>query len=138
MRGFSILTNRRRAIVALAHSVVFLLIAVRQVLASSPATGVWKTAAVPTGTWILCAIFAIVSIILVWLLAVSRGLMERFYFAFCTSSALSGLLRTAAGDRAFHAGIYVRVVMLVSAVVVGCMIVRRHSPRSGEQVAQPS
>jgi hypothetical protein len=132
MLSFSILTNRKRAIVALAHSAVFLLIAVRQVLAFSPAAGVWKTAAVSTGTWVLCTIFTIVSIILIWLLAISRGWMEKLYFAFCTASALSGLLRTAAGDQTFHAGIYVRVVMLVSAVVVGCLIVRMHSRRAGQ------
>ncbi len=136
MLSFSILTNRKRAIVALAHSAVFLLIAVRQMLAFSPVAGIWKASPVSTGTWAFCAIFAIVSTILLWLLAISRGWMEKLYFAFCTASALSGLLRTAAGDQAFHAGIYVRVVMLVSAVVVGCLIVRLHSPRAGEREAQ--
>jgi len=75
---------------------------------------------VPTGTWILCAIFVIVSSILLWLLILSRGWLEKFYFAFCTISATSGLLRTAFGDQSFHAGLYVRVIMLVSAVLVGC------------------
>jgi len=127
MTGFSILTNRKRAIVALAHSVVFLLIAVRQMVAATPAAGVWLPSRVSTGTWILCGIFAIVSAILFWLLAISRGWMEKFYFGFCTLSATSGLLRTAAGDQAFHAGIYIRVLMLVSAVLVGLMIVRTHT-----------
>ncbi|MFY9645259.1 MAG: hypothetical protein WAK29_08770 [Terriglobales bacterium] len=54
-------------------------------------------------------------------------LAGKFYFAFCTISATSGLLRTAAGDQAFHAGIYIRVIMLVSAVLVGLLIVRVHS-----------
>jgi uncharacterized ion transporter superfamily protein YfcC len=53
--------------------------------------------------------------------------MEKFYFAFCTISAGSGLLRTAAGDQTFHAGLYIRVIMLVSAVLVGLLIVRRYS-----------
>ncbi len=130
MRRFSILTNRKRAIVALAHSVVFLLIAVRQMLAATPVTGVWVPSTVPPGTWALCGIFAIVSAILLWLLVASRGWMEKFYFAFCTASAGSGLLRTAAGDQAFHAGIYIRVVMLISAVVVGLAIVKTHSRES--------
>jgi hypothetical protein len=69
MGGFSILTNRKRAIVALVHSFVFLLIAVRQMVAASPASG----------------------------------------------------------DLAFHAGIYVRAFMLISAVLVGVLIARRHS-----------
>ncbi|MFZ0773850.1 MAG: hypothetical protein WCA49_22785 [Candidatus Sulfotelmatobacter sp.] len=127
MGGFSILTNRKRAIVALVHSIVFLLVAVRQMAAATPAAGIWIPSTVHPGTWILCAIFAIVSSVLLWLLVISRGWMEKIYFAFCTVSASSGLLRTAAGDQAFHAGLYVRVAMLVSAVVVGWLIVRTHS-----------
>ncbi|HMD16562.1 MAG TPA: hypothetical protein VKH18_07835 [Terriglobales bacterium] len=127
MDGFSILTNRKRAVVALVHSVVFLLIAVRQMMAANPAAGIWVTSTVSRGTWILCGIFTIVSSILLWLLIISRGWMEKFYFGFCTVSATSGLVRTAAGDQAFHAGLYVRVVMLVSAVLVGLLIVRLHS-----------
>jgi hypothetical protein len=45
----------------------------------------------------------------------------------CTISATSGLLRTAAGDQAFHAGLYIRVAMLASALLVGLLIVRLHS-----------
>lgn len=127
MRRFSILTNRKRAIVALVHSAVFLLVAVRQMMASTPAAGIWLPARVPTSTWILCGIFAVVSAILLWLFAVSRGAMEKFYFGFCTLSATAGLLRTVAGDQAFRAGIYIRVFMLVSAVLVGSLIVRMHS-----------
>jgi hypothetical protein len=127
MDGFSILTDRKRAIVALVHSVVFLLIAVRQMVAATPTDGVWVPSTVQPGTWILCGIFAVVSSILLWLLIISHGWMEKFYFGFCTVSATSGLLRTTAGDQAFHSGIYIRVVMLVSAVLVGLLIVQRHS-----------
>ena len=127
MAGFSILTNRKRAIVALVHSVVFLLIAVRQMMAANPAAGVWVASTVSRGTWILCGIFAVVSAILLWLLVISSGWMEKIYFGFCTVSATSGLIRTAAGDQAFHAGLYIRVAMLVSAVLVGLLIVRMHS-----------
>jgi len=127
MGGFSILTNRKRAIVALVHSIVFLLIAVRQMVAANSAVGIWEPSTVSRGTWILCGVFAIVSGILLWLLVISRGWMEKIYFAFCTVSATSGLLRSAAGDQAFHAGLYIRVVMLVSAVLVGLLIVRVHS-----------
>jgi hypothetical protein len=132
MSGFSILSNRKRAIVALVHSVVFLLIAVRQMIAANPATGVWVASPVARGTWILCAIFAIVSAILLWLFIISRGWTEKIYFGFCTVSATSGLLRTAAGDQAFHAGLYIRVVMLVSAVLVGLVIVYMHSRRPSQ------
>jgi hypothetical protein len=127
MDRFSILTNRKRAIVALIHSVVFLLIAVRQMVAATPADGIWVPATVPPGRWILCGIFAVVSSILLWLLVISRGGLEKVYFIFCTLSTSAGLLRTAAGDRTFHSGLYIRVVMLVSAVLVGLLIVRSHS-----------
>ena len=127
MGGFSILTNRRRAVVALVHSVVFLLIGVRQMVAARPAAGIWVPSSVSRGTWILCGIFALVSAILLWLFSISRGWMEKIYFALCTVSATSGLLRTAVGDQAFHAGLYIRVIMLVSAVLVGLLIVRVHS-----------
>ncbi|MBZ5613351.1 MAG: hypothetical protein LAO23_05020 [Acidobacteriia bacterium] len=127
MGGFSILTNRKRAIVALVHSVVFLMIAVRQMIAVQPAAGLWVASTVSRGTWILCGIFALVSVILLWLFVISCGWMEKFYFGLCTVSAASGLLRTAAGDQAFHAGLYLRVVMLVSAILVGLLIVREHS-----------
>jgi len=127
MREFSILTNRKRAIVALIHSIVFLLIAFRQMVAATPAAGIWVPASVSTGTWVLCGIFTIVSGILLWLFAISRDWMEKLYFGMCTVSATSGLLRTAFGDEAFHAGLYIRVVMLSSACLVGLLIVRLHS-----------
>ena len=132
MGGFSILTNCKRSVVALVHSVVFLLIAVRQMVAADPSAGIWAPSTVRPSTWILCGIFFVVSAILFWLFIISRGWMERFYFGFCTVSAGSGLLRTAAGDQAFHAGLYIRVVMLVSAVLVGLMIVRKHSRARSE------
>jgi hypothetical protein len=138
MSGFSILTNRKRSIVALAHSFVFLLIAVRQMVAADPSAGVWVPSTVRPGTWILCGIFTVVSVILLWLLIISRGWMEKFYFGLCTVSAGSGLLRTAAGDQAFHAGLYIRVVMLVSAVLIGLLIVRTHTrARSEHSEANP-
>jgi hypothetical protein len=127
MGGFRILSNRKRAIVALVHTVVFLLIAVRQMVAGGPASGIWVPSSVSGGTWALCAIFAVVSVVLFWLFAISRGWLEKTYFGLCAVSAASGLLRTAVGDHGFHAGLYLRVVMLVSAVLVGLLIVRVHS-----------
>ncbi|HVM94304.1 MAG TPA: hypothetical protein VMT67_15885 [Terriglobales bacterium] len=127
MGEFTILTNRKRAIVALVHSVVFLVIAFRQMRAAAPAAGIWVLSAVSTGTWILCSIFVIVSAILLLLFIISRAKMEKLYFGMCTISASSGLLRTAAGDQVFHAGLYIRVVMLTSAVLVGLLILRMHS-----------
>jgi hypothetical protein len=127
MDEFAILTNRKRAFVALIHSIVFLLIAFRQMIVVTPAAGIWLPSTVSVGTWILCAIFVIVSSILLWLFTISRHWIEKLYFGLCTVSATSGLLRTAFGDQTFHAGLYIRVVMLVSAVLVGLLIVRIHS-----------
>ena len=126
MGEYSILTTRKRAVIALVHSIVFLLIATAQMMAGSPAAGIWNPAAVLTSTWILCGIFVIVSGVLLWLFAISRHWYERIYFALCTTSASSGLIRTVVGDQAFHAGLYVRVVMLASAVFVGIAIVKIH------------
>ncbi|MGA2414860.1 MAG: hypothetical protein ABSF59_10445 [Candidatus Sulfotelmatobacter sp.] len=136
MSGFSILTNRKRAVVALVHSGVFLLIALRQMLAPNPAAGLWSPGKVAWGTWILCGVFVVVSAILLGLLLMACGWLEKFYFGLCAMSAASGLLRTAAGDVAFHAGLSIRVSLLMSAVLVGWLIVRRHSPPATEaQVA---
>jgi hypothetical protein len=132
MGEFSILTNRKRAIVALVHSVVFLVVALRQMIAVSPVTGIRLASSVPASTWILCGIFTVVSSILFYLFAISRGWMEKFYFGFCAASATSGLFRTAAGDQIFHAVVYVRVIMLASAILVGFMIVHSHSQRDAE------
>jgi len=132
MREFTILTNRKRALVALVHSIVFLLIAFRQMIAATPTAGIFLPAAVSTGTWILCAIFAIVSAILLWLFSISRGWIEKLYFGMCAASASSGLLRTAFGDPVFRAGLYIRVVMLTSAVLVGLLIVRVHSDQAAD------
>ena len=138
MGRFSILTNRKRALVALVHSVVFLLIALRQMLAAKPESGIFLPSTVSLGTWILCGVFVAVSSILLWLLVISGGWMEKSYFAFCTVSATSGLLRTAAGDTAFHAGLYIRVAMLMSAVLVGLLILRLHSRVSCEYAEERS
>ena len=104
MGGFSILTNRKRAIVALVHSVVFLLLAVRQMVAANPAAGIWVSSTVSRGTWILCGIFTTVSAILLWLFVISRGRMERFYFGLCTISASSGRsgIRTSLSPSSLH------------------------------------
>jgi hypothetical protein len=113
--------------VALVHSVIFLLIAVRQMVAAQPAAGIWVLSTVSPGTWIICGVFVLVSGILLWLFSISRGWMEKIYFGFCTISATSGLLRTAAGDQTFRGGLYIRVGMLMNAVLVGLLIVRKHA-----------
>ena len=132
MDQFFILSNRKRALVALVHSIIFLVIASYQMVLARPAAGISlaSTANNARGTLLLCGIFTLVSGILIWLLTVSRGWIEKLYFGLCSVSACSGLLRTAAGDSIFHVGVYIRVVMLMLAVVVGFFILRAHSNRT--------
>ena len=120
MTEFAILTNRKRAMIALIHSVVFLGIALQGFV--SPKKGLLHS--VKTSDVVLAGIYVIVASILAWLVGISRGLRERLYFALCVCSASSGLLRTVFGDAALPAAQYVRVGMLVSAVVVGTWIWR--------------
>jgi hypothetical protein len=127
MGEFGILTNRKRAVIALLHSVVFLSLATWQATATARAQGMSGGVHVSSGTLVLCGIYVIVSAILLWLFAISRGWVEKLYFALCTVSAASGLLRTILGDHTFHAGRMIRVLLLMAAVIVGTIIVRAHS-----------
>jgi len=120
MTEFAILTNRKRALIALIHSVVFLGIASQGFV--SPKAGLLH--AVRTPDMVLAGIYVIVAVILAWLVGISRGIRERLYFALCVCSASSGLLRTVFGDAALPAAQYLRVGMLVSAVCVGTWIWR--------------
>ncbi len=75
----------------------------------------------------LSAIYLIVTTVLLILIVVSRGRLERLYFAFCATSAGVGLLRVVFGDPTVSAGNLIRVFMLGCAVLTGLMILRLHS-----------
>jgi len=122
MAEFAVLTNRKRAVIALAHSLVFLGIAVHGFASPRPALVLHAPGAV--SGMILVGIYLIVASILGWLVAISRCAAERLYFALCTSSASFGLLRTIFGDAALPVAQCGRVVLLTSAVVVGVWIFR--------------
>ncbi len=124
MNRFVILTTRKRALIALVHSVVFLLIAVAALLSSKPAAGLLLQHATPV--LITCGIYVVVTTVLFLLLRASICMKERLYFGFCTSSAALGLLRSVVGDPPFHAGQYLRVLFLAAAVFTGMVIVRSH------------
>lgn len=119
MNEFAILTNRKRAIIALIHSVVFLGVVLH---------GFWSTkAGVVRGEgaaadFLLIMVYMTVSSILAWLVYISRALKERLYFALCTASASFGLLRIVFGDAALPIAQYLRVGMLTLAVAVGSWI----------------
>lgn len=124
---FAILNSRKRAVIALIHSVFFLGLAARDWAVSARLGGVIARTHVPAGAIALVCIYAIVSAVLLTLFLFSAGMLEKLYFAFCTASASSGLIRAMVGDARFTAGSSLRVIMLVSAVVVGWRLFRVHS-----------
>ncbi|HTT17886.1 MAG TPA: hypothetical protein VMG82_03010 [Candidatus Sulfotelmatobacter sp.] len=124
MGQFGVLTNRKRAVIALIHSIAFLGIAIHGFVA--PKAGILRGAGM-IGDYVLLAIYVVVAAILLWLVRISRGLVERGYFVFCAASASSALVRTILGDHLAPPAQYLRVLMLSLAVVVGFLIVRSHS-----------
>jgi hypothetical protein len=120
MDDFAILTNRKRALVALAHSVVFLGIAIRG-FASSKSMLDLHSPGMPLAIALLFVYLAVASI-LASLALVARCAKERGYFLFCASSASFGFLRTLFGDVSLPAAQYLRVTMLLCAVLMGVWI----------------
>ncbi len=127
MDGFRILTNRRRAMIALVHTVFFLAIAVVQLALSRPTPRFALHTQTTAGSAIMVSIYLIVTAVLLILFGVSRAMIERLYFALCASSASFGLLRAVYGDPPMHFAHYFRVLMLSCAVFVGFAILRVHS-----------
>jgi hypothetical protein len=132
MNEFSILTNRKRALIALVHSVIFLGIAMHGF--ASPKAGVLLPRLAATADLILIVIYLTVASILLWLVGVSGCAKERVYFALCACSASFGLLRTIFGDAALPVAQYLRVIMLISAVALGTWIVCSFSRPVAEEV----
>jgi len=127
MNEYAVLTNRKRAIIALIHSVFFLLVALMGFASQrmQPVSIRIHTAFAPAVA--MLAIYTIVTSILLVLTKVSRCWLERFYFAFCSTSAGVGLLRVVLGDPPMHLAVLVRVAMLSCAVVTGLVVLREHS-----------
>jgi predicted permease len=132
MRRYIILSNRRRVIIALVHTVAFLLLAVftglllvRPLHAGSPRSG-----------WIIAGIYVAVTGALLALAALSGNFIERIYFGLCAASAAFGLARQILGDAGIPAAVCVRVAMLACAVVVGVVILREH--RAGRAAGKRS
>ena len=125
MDRFAIINNRKRAIIALIHSVFFLGVAAVQ-LAISHALPFSAHGTGARAGLILLGVYVVVTTVLLVLLRYSRCTHERLYFALCAASAAFGLLRIVLGDPALHANV-LRVLLLLCAVVVGTGILRRHS-----------
>jgi len=125
MKEFSILTNRKRALIALIHSVVFLGIAMHGF--ASPKVGIVNSGAAAASDFVLMGIYLVVASILGWLISISGCARERIYFALCTGSATFGLLRTTFGDSTLPVAQFMRVILLTSAVALGAWILRSFS-----------
>jgi hypothetical protein len=132
MGRYVILTNRKRAIVALVHTVVFLTVAMYGMLLVVRPLAVNS----PRSAWIMTAVYAVVTSILLVLAAFSGNGIERIYFAFCTTSAAFGLARQILGDPLMYAAVYIRVAMLACAVATGIVILRRHTQPGGITVSE--
>jgi hypothetical protein len=122
---FAIINNRKRAIIALIHSVFFLGVAAVQLAISHAVPFSLRGGRVLAGAMLL-GIYVIVTMVLLVLLRYSRCARERLYFALCSASAAFGLLRILLGDPALHANV-LRVLLLFCAVVIGTGILRTHS-----------
>jgi len=125
MNSFSILNSRKRAIIALIHTIVFLCVAALQT-ALSHAKAFSLHGDKVAGGIALLAIYMIVTTVLLVLLRFASHASERLYFALCATSAAFGLLRILLGDPALHAGV-LRVFLLSCATVVAFVILRTHS-----------
>jgi len=136
MDRFAIITNRKRAIIALIHSVFFLGVAGTQ-LAISHAAAFSIHGEKLAGGIILLAVYVIVTTVLLILLRFSHCAKEKLYFAFCAASAGFGLVRILLGDPVLHANV-LRVLLLGCAVLTGTLILRRHSGPAVAEEAQPA
>ena len=127
MESFSILNSRKRAVIALIHTVVFLTVAGIQA-AVSHADPLAIHGSRATSGLILLAIYLVVTTVLLVLLKASDCTKEKLYFALCAGSASFGLVRIVMGDQVLHVNV-MRVLLLGCAVLVGMLILRSHSLR---------
>jgi len=132
MESFSILNSRKRAIVALVHSIVFLAVAGMQA-AISHAEPLAIHGSRATSGFILLTIYVIVTTVLLVLLKASDCTKEKLYFALCAGSASFGLVRIVMGDHVLHVNV-LRVLLLGCAVLVGMLILRTHSLQTPMQL----
>ena len=122
MDQFFILNSRKRAVIALIHAAVFLVIT---------AMGLRGGARPPlhlhsVGGAMLYSIYGIVTTLLLWFFAKARCWRERMYFGFCAISAGLSIVRGIFGDPVLHPIQVLKVAMLVSGALAGIAIYRYH------------
>jgi hypothetical protein len=132
VNDFAIITNRKRAVIALAHSIVFLLIALRGLASASTASPIWLRNPATLSSVLILLIYVVVASVLIQLVRISGCAREKLYFGFCASSATLGLLRAVFGDPGLHPGQLLKVIMLICAVTTGTAILRGHSRVAAE------
>src|SRR3954468_16839641 len=99
MNPYGILNSRKRAIIALVHTILFGLLAFYQLLTRQhPVALLAALRGRLLGSIALTTIYLIVTAVLLLLLGYSRCVLERLYFSLCATSAAIGLLRSALGD----------------------------------------
>ena len=123
--GYAILNSRKRAIIALVHTIFFMLLATWQAMAAPrTASLMWhRNAGVIAGG----IVYGIVTSVLVWLLSISAPVRERMYFGLCAASAATAMVRMIVGEVNVPGGGIARVVMLGCAAIVGVAILREHA-----------
>ena len=136
MSSFAILNSRKRAVIALIHAAAFLGLAIRDFAVSSRLSGILYGSDGKVRSAVFLLVYLIVTFVLSYLFTLSAWGQERLYFAFCTASAASGLVRSMVGDAAFPAGQYLRIGLLACAVMIGVALVRSYSAEM-VAVAQP-
>ncbi|MBA3912448.1 MAG: hypothetical protein H0X25_00990 [Acidobacteriales bacterium] len=125
MGRFAILDSRKRALIALVHTLLFLTIAALQMALSQARPWSFHHGKLRAAL-VLPAIYLIVTAVLVFLLRLACCVVERLYFSLCAASALLGLFRMMVGDPVLHANV-LRVLLLTGAAITGAFILRSHS-----------
>ncbi len=133
MQRYFLLNSRKRAVIALIHSVFFFLVAAPGVF--GPARGPMSAHSV--GGVMLYSIYGIVTALLLWLLWKALCLRERLYFGLCATSAGLSIVRGLLGDPALHPLQAVKLVMLATAGLAAISIYRAHAPASAKADAEP-
>lgn len=126
MDNFAILTSRKRAMIALVHSVAFLMLACFTSLRTVMPLSIHAHHASAVA---LLLMYGTVTAVLTFIFVISGCVRERLYFGLCATSAGTALMRTIVGDRALHGAQYLRVLALMCAVLVGSAIVKSYTPQ---------
>ena len=128
MHRYRILNSRKRAVIALVHSIAFGLLALYQfAIRHHPVPLLRAARSQVAGPIAITAIYLIVTVVLVSLVRYSGDPLERLYFAFCAASAAAGWWRVTIGDPTLRFGSFFRVLMLGCAIILCSVIVLQQS-----------